>query len=54
MESQQLVTIVPWTFIAQLLNLFIQLYLIKRFLFKPIKEVLEKRQQLADQEIRQA
>ena len=54
MESQQLVTIIPWTFIAQLLNLFIQLYLIKRFLFKPIKEVLEKRQQLADQEIRQA
>ena len=31
MESQQLVTIIPWTFIAQILNLFIQAYLIKRF-----------------------
>ena len=41
MESQQLVTIIPWTFIAQILNLFIQAYLIKRFLFKPINEVLQ-------------
>lgn len=52
--TQALVTIIPWTFIAQILNLFIQMYLIKRFLFKPINEVLEKRRQLADQEIREA
>ena len=54
MESQQLVTIIPWTFIAQILNLFIQVYLIKRFLFKPINEVLKKRQKLADQNIEEA
>ena len=54
MESQQLVTIIPWTFIAQILNLFIQVYLIKRFLFKPINEVLQKRQQLANQNIEEA
>lgn len=54
METQSLVTIIPWTFIAQILNLFIQLYLIKRFLFKPINEVLEKRRQLADKEIEEA
>ena len=54
METQPLVTIIPWTFIAQILNLFIQLYLIKRFLFKPINEVLEKRKALADKEIREA
>ena len=54
MESQQLVTIIPWTFIAQILNLFIQVYLIKRFLFKPINEVLQKRQKLADQNIEEA
>ena len=54
MESQQLVTIIPWTFIAQILNLFIQAYLIKRFLFKPINEVLQKRQKLADQNIQEA
>ena len=54
MESQQLVTIIPWTFIAQILNLFIQAYLIKRFLFKPINEVLQKRQKMADQNIAEA
>lgn len=54
MGNQDLVTIIPWTFIAQILNLFIQLYLIKRFLFKPINEVLEKRRALADKEIKDA
>ena len=54
METQSLVTIIPWTFIAQILNLFIQIYLIKKFLFKPINEVLEKRRQLADKEIKDA
>ena len=54
MESQQLVTIIPWTFIAQILNLFIQVYLIKRFLFKPINEVLKKRQEAADKDIQEA
>lgn len=54
METQALVTLVPWTFIAQILNLFIQMYLIKRFLFKPINEVLEKRRALADKAIKDA
>ena len=51
---QDLVGIVPWTFIAQICNLFIQVYLIKRFLFKPVNEMLEKRRQRADAEIREA
>ncbi|MBR2764688.1 MAG: F0F1 ATP synthase subunit B [Blautia sp.] len=51
---QQLVTIVPWTFIATICNLFIQIYLIKRFLFKPVNEMLEKRKALADAQIAQA
>ncbi len=54
MGTQPLVTIVPWTFIAQILNLFIQLFLIKKFLFKPVNDILEKRAKLADQEIREA
>ena len=54
MEVQQLVGLVPWTFVATIANLFLQVYLIKRFLFKPINEVLEKRKALADAEIRQA
>lgn len=54
MNTQPLVTLVPWTMIAQFINLMIQLFLIKKFLFKPVSEILEKRRALADQEIRQA
>jgi F-type H+-transporting ATPase subunit b len=51
---QDLVGIVPWTFIATICNLFIQVYLIKRFLFKPINEMLDKRKAKADAEIQDA
>ena len=54
MDTQPLVTLIPWTFIAQICNLFIQMWLIKKFLFKPINEVIEKRRQLTEQEIRGA
>ena len=54
MQTQDLVTLVPWTFIIQIINLFIQVYLIKKFLFKPINEILEKRRNLADKEIKEA
>ncbi len=54
MDVQELVGIVPWTFIAQICNLFIQVYLIRRFLFKPVNAMLEKRKALADAEIRDA
>ena len=53
-ETQELVTIVPWTFIATICNLFIQCWLIKKFLFKPIREVIEKRRALADSQIQDA
>ena len=51
MDVQELVGLVPWTFVAQICNLFIQVYLIKRFLFKPVNEMLEKRK---DAQIREA
>ena len=54
MQVQDLVGIVPWTFIAQICNLFLQVYLIKRFLFKPINAMLEKRRAMADAEIQDA
>ncbi len=54
MQVQALVTIVPWTLVAQICNLFIQMYLIKRFLFKPINEMLEKRRAMADAQLRDA
>ena len=52
--NQDLITVVPWTLIAQLCNLGIQVLLIKKFLFKPIREVLAKRQAKADEDIRAA
>ena len=54
MDVQELVGLVPWTFVAQICNLFIQVYLIKRFLFEPVNEMLEKRKALADAQIREA
>ena len=54
MQVQELVGIVPWTFIAQICNLFLQMYLIKRFLFKPVNEMLQKRRAMADAEIQDA
>lgn len=54
MQVQELVGIVPWTFIATICNLFIQVYLIKRFLFKPINAMLDKRKAMADAQIQDA
>ena len=41
---QQLVNFDYWTTVAQLLNFGLQLLLFKRFLFEPVKKILEKRQ----------
>lgn len=54
METQSLVTIVPWQFLFTLVNLFIQILLIKKFLFGPINKVLAQRQALADKDIQDA
>ena len=43
MESQQLVSIAPWTLIFQILNLLLLYVLFRKFLFKPVTEILEKR-----------
>ena len=53
-QVQQLVGFAPWTFIATILNLLLTLYVVKRFFFKPINEMLEKRRALADAQIRDA
>lgn len=54
MQEQALVSIAPWTFIATICNLLIQVYLIKRFLFQPINQIVEKRRAMADVEIVEA
>jgi len=42
---QSLVSFDYWTLVAQLCNFGIQILLFKRFLFTPVKNILEKRQQ---------
>lgn len=53
-EEQDLVTLIPWTLIAQVCNLFIQMLLLKKFLFKPVREIIAKRKAKADAEISEA
>lgn len=45
---QSLVSFDYWTLIAQLCNFGIQLLLFKRFLFEPVRKILEKRQAEVD------
>lgn len=45
MDYQSLVSIAPWTMIAQLCNLLLQAWLFKRFLFRPIQRIIAKRQE---------
>lgn len=51
---QSLVALVPWTIIFQICNLLLQMYLFKRFLYKPVMNILAKRQAAADEQIREA
>lgn len=44
MEVQQFISIEPWTIIFQILNLLLLMVLFKKYLFKPVTEILEKRQ----------
>ena len=48
MGYETLVDFSHWTFIAQICNLLIQVYLFKRFLFQPVKKILAKRQEEVD------
>ena len=54
METQELVTLAPWTIIFQIVNLFIQMVLIKKFLFKPINNIIAKRKEMAEAELTEA
>ena len=44
MEVQQFISIAPWTIIFQILNLLLLMVLFKKYLFKPVTEIMEKRQ----------
>ena len=51
---QALITLDGWTFLAQICNLMIQLVIFKKFLLKPIKQVIADRKAKADGEIADA
>jgi len=48
---QALITLDGWTFLAQICNLMIQLVIFKKFLLKPIRQVIADRKAKADSEI---
>ena len=43
MEVQAFISIAPWTMILQLINLLLLMVAFKKYLFKPVTEILEKR-----------
>lgn len=47
-KTLDFITLVPWTFVAMIANVYILYRLLRRFLFKPVQDVLEKRQQEVD------
>lgn len=54
METQSLVSVVPWTFIATIINLLLTMLIVKKFLFGRINAILEKRQKLSEKELTDA
>jgi F-type H+-transporting ATPase subunit b len=55
MTGFNLLVNIDWqTIVIQLINLFIQVLLFKKFLYKPVMNVLEKRQNLVDAPIKEA
>lgn len=48
LETLDFISLVPWTFVAMIANVYILYRLVRRFLFKPVGEILEKRQQAVD------
>ena len=45
METQPFVSIAPWTLIFQIANLLLLMVLFRKFLFKPVTDILERRRQ---------
>ena len=51
---QALITLDGWTFIAQICNLMIQLFIFKKLLLNPVKKVIAERKAKADSQIADA
>ena len=52
--TQALVAVNPMTLVASICNLFIQLFIFKKFFWDKIMKVIDQRREAADQEIAQA
>ena len=51
---QALVSVEPFTLVVTILNQFLQLFLIKKFLLDKVMAVLDQRREMADSQIREA
>ena len=51
---QSLVAVEPLTLVVTILNLFLQMFLVKKFLLDKVLAVLDQRRELADREITEA
>ena len=53
-EEAGLISMDAWLVIATICNLFLQMLLIKKFLFKRVQVILDKRRELAEEDLRKA
>ena len=51
MGFQDLVAVMPWTIILQICNLLLQIWLFKKFLLKPVQNILKQRQELVNADL---
>ena len=51
MGFQDLVAVMPWTIILQICNLLLQIWLFKKFLLKPVQNILRQRQELVNADL---
>lgn len=54
MQTSEIISVNIWQIVVSLLNLFLLFLIVKRFLFKPVKKVLESRQSKIDAQYAEA
>ncbi|MBQ7455982.1 MAG: ATP synthase F0 subunit B, partial [Clostridia bacterium] len=54
MQSLDIISVNIWTILFSLANLLIMFLILKRFLFKPVKKVMDERRQQVDDLFAQA
>lgn len=54
MQASEIISVNIWQIVVSLLNLFLLFLIVKKFLFKPVKRVLDSRQQKIDSQYAEA